>query len=30
MMVFDRDSRRQDAPYEDERAAWDDLSPRAL
>jgi len=29
-MVFDRDSGLEAAPYEHERAAWDDLSPRPL
>ena len=29
-MVFDRDSRLEYAPYEDERAAWDDLGPRSI
>jgi para-nitrobenzyl esterase len=29
-MVFDRESRLEYAPYEDERAAWDGLEPRAL
>ncbi|HKP57399.1 MAG TPA: carboxylesterase family protein [Polyangiales bacterium] len=29
-MVFDLETGRQDAPYEEERAAWDALSPRPL
>jgi para-nitrobenzyl esterase len=29
-MLFDRESGLQHAPYEEERAAWDDLRPRAL
>jgi para-nitrobenzyl esterase len=30
MMVFDLESGLEDAPYEDERSAWDDLTPRPL
>ena len=29
-MVFDRESGLEHAPYEDERSAWDDLTPRPL
>lgn len=29
-MVFDLDSGLQHAPFEEERAAWDDLTPRPL
>jgi para-nitrobenzyl esterase len=29
-MVFDRESGLEHAPYEEERAAWDDLTPRPL